>query len=133
MKGDLTERFGRVIPLPGTGRLGLVSGYFKLLGVVGALGTLTIAVSLFVPGFVSRTTPWTNRLLGFVFGALMTAGFFRTSRLLDERRKTGALLAALCFAGPLIGYVTGKASSLTMIIMAGTGLALMASVWRHLD
>ena len=131
MKGDLTERFGRFIAPPGAGRLRLVSGYFKLLGVLGALGTLVIAVSLVVPGMVSR--PWTNRLLGVVFGALVTAGFFRTSRLLDERRKTGALLAALCFAGPLIGYVTGRASSLPAIILAGTGVALMASVWRHLD
>ena len=132
MKKDVSPRVRSAIIPPGTGRLGVVSAYFQLAGVAGAIGVVVITSSLFVSGFPVRTTPSSAAVS--LFGAvLMTVGFFRTSRLLDQRRKAGAHLAALCFIGPLVGYLTGSAPSLGTLIVAGAGLALVASVWRHLD
>ena len=117
---------------PGTGRLGVVSAYFRFAGFAGVLGTVVIASSLLLPRFPVKTTP-SNALLALGGAVLMTFGFFHTSRLLDQRRKTGANIAALCFAGPLVGYLTGAAPSVSTLAIAGAGLALVASVWRHLD
>ena len=115
---------------PGTGRLGLVSAYFQLSGFAGALGTAAIAVSLLLPPM--QTSPL-NALVALGGATLMTFGFFHTSRLLDQRRKAGAKLAAVCFAGPLVAYLTGAIPSLSTLTIAGVGLALVVSVWRHLD
>jgi hypothetical protein len=110
----------------------VVSAYFQLAGIGGVLGITAIASSIVLPRFPVQTTP-SNAFVALAGAALMTFGFFRTSRLLDERRKAGALLAALCFAGPLVGYVSGAAPSLGTLIVAGVGLSLVGSVWRHLE
>ena len=120
------------LPKPGTGRLGVVSAYFQLAGITGVTAIAAITAALVIPRLHPRTTT-SHPLLALVGAVLMTAGFFRTSHLLDHRRKSGAHLAALCFAGPLAGYLTGSAPSLATFIVAGAGLALVASVWRYLD
>ena len=127
---DFTAR--RAFAAPGSGRLGIVSAYFKLSGVAGVLGTAAITAQLLAPDLRVQTTPL-NPFAALVVAILMTVGFFRTSRLLDQRQKSGAYLATLCFIGPLIGYLTGSAPSLATLVIAGTGLALVASVWRHLE
>lgn len=130
------ERLKRDATVPrapsGTGRLGVVAGYFRLAGITGVLATAAIAAKLLVPQLPVQTATL-NPFSALVVAALMTIGFFRTSRLLDQRQKAGAQLAALCFIGPLVGFATGRAPSLGTLIVAGAGLALVASVWRHLE
>jgi hypothetical protein len=55
-------------------------GYFKLLGVVGALGTFVIRrFNWSCQASFRASTPWTGPPFGwFAFGALMTAGSFAT-------------------------------------------------------
>jgi hypothetical protein len=132
MKRPLATRIRRALVQPGTGRLGVVSAYFQAAGIAGALGVTAIAASIVLPQFPARTTP-ANAFVALAGAALMTFGFFRTSRLLKKRRKVGALFAALCFAMPLVGYVSGAAPSLGTLIIAGAGLSLVGSVWRHLE
>lgn len=132
MKGTLNARMARALPRPGTGRLGVVSAYFLLAGLGGAIASAGIATALLVPHLHWRTTPG-RPLLALAGAVLMTVGFFRTSQLLEQRRKDGALLAAFCFAAPLAGYLTGSAPSLATLVIAGAGLTLVASVWRHLE
>ena len=132
MTKSVSARILHALPRPGTGRLGVVSAYFQLAGLGGAIATVGMTAALLVPWLHWRTTPATPLLvLGGAF--LMTVGFFRTSQLLEQRRREGALLAAFCFAGPLAGYLTGSAPSLATLIVSGAGLALVASVWRHLE
>ena len=110
----------------------MVSAYFQLSGIAGALATTAIAAQLFVPSLPVRTT-LSNPVIALVAAALVTFGFFRTSRLLDQRQKAGATMAGLCFIGPLVGYATGTMPSLSTLTVSGLGLALVASVWRHLE
>lgn len=132
MTGTLSGRVRRALPRPGTGRLGVASAYFLLAGLGAGLASAGIATALLVPQSHWRTTPG-RPLLALAGAVLMTVGFFRTSQLLEQRRKEGALLAAFCFAGPLAGYMTGSAPSLATLVVSGAGLALVASVWRHLE
>ena len=132
MTKNVSARVLRALPRPGTGRLGVVSGYFQLAGLGGAFAVVVMTARLLASWLHSRTTPATA-LLALAGALLITIGFFRTSQLLEQRRKQGALLAAFCFAGPLAGYLTGSAPSLTTLIVSGAGLALVASVWRHLE
>jgi hypothetical protein len=117
---------------PGSGRLGAVSAYFRLSGIAGALGTTLLAADLFAPSLPVRSSI-SNPVIALAAAALVTFGFFRTSQLLDRRQKSGATMAGLCFIGPMIGYATGAAPSLSTLIVSGLGLALVASVWRHLE
>ena len=132
MKGNLSARVRRALPQPGTGRLGLVSAYFLLAGLGGAILSAGITAALLVPPLHWRTTP-ARPLLALAGAVVMSVGFFRTSQLLEQRRKEGALLAAFCFAAPLAGYLTGSVPSLATLGIAGAGLALVGSVWRHLE
>lgn len=91
-----------------------------------------MAADLFAPSLPIRTT-LSNSVIALAAAALVTFGFFRTSQLLDQRQKTGAAMAGLCFIGPMIGYATGTLPSLSTLIISGVGLALVASVWRHLE
>jgi xanthosine utilization system XapX-like protein len=128
----LRSRIERALPRPATGRLGVVSAYFLLAGVGGSLAVAGITAALVMRRLHWQTTP-ANPIVALVGAVVMTVGFFRTSQLLDQRRKAGAQLAAFCFAAPLVGYLTGSAPSRPTLIVAGAGLALVASVWRHLD
>lgn len=131
MKTGLTQRAGRTVAPPGTGRLGVVSAYFQVAGFAGVLGMTAVAASIALPRFPGHLTP-SDAMIALGGWGLMTFGFFRTSRLLEQRRKAGALFAVGCFAAPLVGYLTGAAPSVGTLIIAGVGLALVGSVWRHL-
>jgi hypothetical protein len=92
-------------PLPATGRLGFVSAYFHVVGITGLLATGSIAASIVFPGYVEWRTEPPNKFVLLASAVMLTFGLFRTSWLLDRRRKAGASLALLCFALPLSGYL----------------------------
>jgi hypothetical protein len=120
-------------PAPeGTGRLGIVSGYFQLSGYIAALGTTIVAAQI-VFSDAGPATTLTHRITGLLGAGLITFGFFRTSQLLDERQKPGAVMAALCFLGPLVAWLTRAAPSMGTIVLSAFGLALVASVWQYLE
>jgi hypothetical protein len=124
----------RVVAQPierGTGRLGVVSGLFQWCAAGGAAQTTFLAIATvfprFFPGTVSRP------LLPLAASALMTYAFYRTHHLLDERRRSGAWLAALCLATSLPTALTRSGASLLWTGISLVGLGLIASVWKHLD
>ncbi len=120
-------------PLPATGRLGFVSAYFHLVGISAAVATGSIAAGVVLPRYALWGTEPANKFVVLACAAMLTFGFFRTSWLLDRRRKSGASLALLCFAVPLSAYLTGAVASRLSIGIAGCGVVLLASVWRHLE
>ena len=120
-------------PLPATGRLGFVSAYFHLFGIAAVLATGSIAAGIVFPSYLEWKTEPTNKFVALAGAVMLTFGFFRTSWLLDRRRKAGASLALLCFALPLSAYLTGAVASRLSIGIAGCGVILVASVWRHLE
>ena len=122
----------RLRPLPGTGRLGIVSAYFGLYGLVGAVATVAIAVGTFVPALGWRVTP-SNQFAALAGIGVLTFGFLRTYRLLQERRRSGALLAALCLAGSVVTDLATGRHDWTVFALPVVGIALLASVWRHVD
>jgi hypothetical protein len=83
-------------PLSGTGRLGMVSAYFKATAVAGALVTAGIAAAAFIPRLGWATTP-RNPWIAVLAGATLTASSFLTGRLLDDLRRAGAFSAGLTF------------------------------------
>lgn len=108
-------------PLPGTGRLEIVSGVFFLIGLAGVFATTMFALA----------TP--KGLHGFgaalVGMSLSTVAALRTSTLISRRRKSGALLAAIAMAGTLLGGMGDGAAALICLV----GIALLASVWQYLE
>ena len=122
----------RTRPLPGTGRLGMVTAWFKLTGVAAAFVTAGIAVTAFVPSLGWTTTP-RNPWVALLGGVVLTTSSFITARLLDQRRKTGALAAGFSFLALLIPLFSNAPVGTLGCAAAGIGLILLASVWRHLD
>jgi len=120
-------------PLPATGRLGVVSAYFHVVGITAALATGSIAAGIVVPRYVKWGIEPANKFVVLACAVMLTFGLFRTSWLLDRRRKAGARLALLCFALTLTGYLTGAVANRLSIGIAGCGVILVASVWRHLE
>lgn len=120
-------------PDSGTGRLGVISGYFQLSGIGSAIQTVVLTAATFFPKLMPFHAPRPFALL--VASALLTFGFFRTSDLLDQRRRTGAQLATLCFLTSLAGGFARDWSSSTLLGagISALGLGLVASVWRHLE
>jgi hypothetical protein len=119
-------------PLPGTGRLGMVSAYFKVTAVAGALVTAGIAAAALIPRLGLATTP-RNPWIALLAGATLTASSFLTGRLLDDRRRAGAFAAGLTFVALLVPFATHAHAGTWGVALAGVGLVLVASVWRHLD
>ena len=120
-------------PELGTGRLGIISGYFQLSGIGSAIQTLALTAATFFPKALPWHAPRPFALLAA--SALLTFGFFRTSHLLDQRRRSGAQLATLCFLTSLAGAFARDWSSSTLVSVAisALGLAFVASVWKHLE
>ena len=120
-------------PESGTGRLGVISSYFQLSGVAAATAALPLAVATFFPRMLpSLSSRPVVPLIGCV---LLAFGYLRTSRLLDQRRRSGAQLAALCFMASLAGLFASSADW-TSRLTAGVsviGLAMVASVWKYLE
>jgi hypothetical protein len=128
-------QFTRFRPLPGTGRLGIIAGWFQLSGIGASFATLVAAAKIFFPAALPgkfSTSPW----IMLVTSALIAFGCFRTGQLLDERRKAGAALAVLCFGLGLGQFLTGAPSTADLlldVVPAAVGLVLLASVWKHLE
>jgi hypothetical protein len=120
-------------PLTATGRLGFVSAYFHLLGITGTLATGMIASAIVFPLYLQWRTAPPNKFVVLASAAMLTFGLFRTSWLLDRRRKAGASLAFLFFGVTLAAYPIGAVTSRLSIGIAGFGVILVASVWRHLE
>src|SRR4051812_25731913 len=119
-------------PLPGTGRLGVVSAYFALYGLASAAVTIGVATAVFIPRLGWHITP-SNAWIAIPAAALMTLGFLRTTRLLRQRRRAGAQLAAVCLAASLAASIYSRDSNWISLGPPLLGLALLASAWRHLE
>ena len=115
------------------GRLGVISGYFQLSGIGAALQTLPLAVATFFPRVLPSPSP--RPIVPLIGCAILAFGFFRTSHLLDQRRRSGAQLAALCFLASLAGLFTNATGWMTRVGIGVSvlGLVLVASVWKHLE
>ena len=122
----------RLWPAPGSGRLRVISACFLYGGVLGAVATAGIAFELAVGSLGWKTWP-ANPLVGLASCGLFTFGFLRTHRLLSRRKKAGGHMAALCLAGSIAGSFQAGHSGWSAAIIPAIGLALLASVWRHLD
>ena len=122
----------RIAPPAGTARLGIASAYFTLIGSASAVITVGIAAAVLVPHLAIRTVP-ANPYVALIGALSLTFGCFRTSRLLDRRRREGLSSAMVFLAAPLVGYATGASPSLPVAGAALAGLGLLASIWRHLD
>ena len=118
-------------PLPAVGRLGVLSALFQLTGVSAGVATLAIGAAIVSPGIGSSSPEKLS--VGLLFAASLALGSFRTSRLLEQRRKAGAQLAVLCFLVPVVGFVNHVVPSLISLVVAGSGVALIASVRRYLE
>jgi hypothetical protein len=119
----------RTVPAPGTARLGVASAFFTVFGVAAAIVAVFIARAILTPPISLDTTP-----LAALAGALSLAfGSLRTSRLLDRRRREGVATAIIFLVAPLCGYFTGKPPALGLVGAVVAGLAVLASVWRHLE
>jgi hypothetical protein len=119
-------------PLPGTGRLGVVSAYFTLYGLASAAVTIGVVAAVFLPRLGWHITP-SNPWIAIPGAALMTFGFFRTTRLLRQRRRAGATLAAVCVAASLAASFYTRDVSWISLGAPLLGLGLLASAWRHLE
>ena len=111
----------------------LVAGYFKLNGVLSGIGSayawLTLVFSAVLPFHWSA--PARLVALGASLGTMMCFANLRTARLLEQRRRSGAVLALLYFAMTLAGL--GRGSLDWTLVLSAIGLVLTASVWRYLD
>ena len=117
-------------PLPGTGRLGIVAAYFALAALGTGAATVLAAKALLVAGWHGGFALDSAR--DTIVGGLLTVGYFRTDRLLSQRQKLGGYAALFCLSGSLLsGFLSGGSPVITGIALAG--VALVASVWRHLE
>ena len=113
--------------------IGIVAGYFKCNGVVCGIGSayawLTLVVSAVLP--FHWTAPARFVALGASIGTMMCFANLRTARLLQERRRAGAVLALVYFAATLAGI--GRSGLNWTVALGSMGLVLTASVWKYLD
>jgi hypothetical protein len=119
-------------PAPASGRLVVVSLYFAVSGVLGALATIALAAAIADPSLGFTTTP-KNPVVALAAGWLLTYGSFRTTYLLSRRTKAGGQLAAACLACSFIGSVQAGQYGWFVLGLPVVGLALLAAAWRHLD
>lgn len=122
----------RVAPLPGTARLGVASGLFTVFSISAAIATYGLGRRFLIPPTSIATVPH-KILFGFLGALSMMVGCARTSRLLDRRRKEGIATAVIFLTAPLWGYLTGAPPTPDVICVSVGGIAVLASVWRHLD
>jgi len=109
-----------------------VALYFAVSGVLGAAATLALGVAIADPSLAFTTTP-ENPVVALAAGWLLTFGSFRTNYLLSRRTKSGGPLAVACLGCSLIGSVQAGQYGWFVLGLPVIGLALLASVWRHLD
>ena len=117
--------------LPGTGRLGMISGYFVAVGSAAALGIPMITATILGLHHDLRTV--SPKELALLLGAIsLTFGCFRTSRLLDRRKREGIASAGIMLIAPIVGYSTHMSPGPIILAASVIGLTLLASVWRCL-
>jgi hypothetical protein len=111
----------------------LGAGYFKLNGILCGIGSayawLTLVVSALLPFHWSAPARFVA--LGASLGTMMCFANLRTARLLEDRRRSGAVLAFLYFAATLSGL--GHSGLDWTVALGAVGLVLTASVWKYLD
>lgn len=121
-----------VIP-PHENLVGLVAGYFKLNGALCGIGSafawLTLVFSAILPFHWSAPARFVA--LGASVGTLMCFANLRTAQLLEDGRRSGAVLALLYFAATLAGI--GHNGLDWPIVLSAFGLVLTAIVWKRLD
>jgi hypothetical protein len=110
----------------------VVSAYFTLYGLASAAVTVGVVTAVLIPRMGWRITPH-NPWIAIPAAILMTFGFLRTARLLGERRRAGVKLAAFCLAASVATSVSARELGWISLGLPLLGLALLASVWRHLD
>jgi len=117
----------------GTGRIGVISSYFQLSGIAAATAAIPMAVATFFPRMIPSLS--SRPIVPLIACTLLAFGYFRTSRLLDRRRRSGAQLAALCFVASLAGLFTNGADWMVRLtaVVSVAGLAMVASVWKYLE
>src|SRR5262245_23155750 len=91
-------------PQFGAGRLIVVSIYFAVSGVLGALATIALGAAVADPSLAFSTTP-KDPVVALAACWLLTFGSFRTNQLLSRRTTSGGQLAVACLACSLIGSV----------------------------
>jgi len=115
-----------------TGRIGLISAYFFVLALVGVIEIFTVwivapwpEVGLHAP---HTSHPWvaTADAVVWSWSALQTA------RMLERRRRLGLVAAGICFAAAFLPSGTVALTRIS-VGMAIVGLALVASLWSHLE
>ena len=110
-----------------------VAAYFRLNGILcgigGAYAWLTLASSTLLPFHWSA--PGRFVALGALLGTMMCFANLRTAHLLEEGRRSGAVLALGYFAATLAGIHHGGMD--WTVILGSLGLAFTASVWKYLD
>ena len=119
-----------VIPA-GTGRLGLVSAYFLLMTLVAAGVACVSAVLALIPGDEVRLVPMLRPSVAMVCAIVLSFTSFQTARLIDEHRRSGAVLATGWFLLIVISY-TQQISGIITLTLAIVGFGIMASAWRYL-
>jgi hypothetical protein len=117
-------------PMIGTGRLRIASTYFTLVGATAAVGSAGIIAAIVVPRLAVHIPA--NPYVALASALSLAIGSWRTSRLLDQRRKEGLVSAMIFLAAPLAGFVAGAAPGLPLVSVSLAGLGLLASVWPHL-
>jgi len=119
-------------PLPGAGRLGLVSLYFAVSGVFAALAMIALGAAVADPSLAFSTTP-RDPVVALAACWLLTFGSFRTNYLLSRRTKAGGHLAVACLACSLIGSLQAGQYGWFVLGLPIVGLVLLVSAWRHLE
>jgi hypothetical protein len=116
----------------GNGRLHLVAGYFQLVGLAGTVLAAGLIGGLIAPP-PSLEQSLLHRTINLAVAVSATYGGFRTSWLLDRRRREGARHAVTFFALPLLAAATRLTSATAALLIPLIGLGLVATVWRYLE
>jgi hypothetical protein len=109
--------------LPGRKRLGLLSVYFTLSGLLAVLAAFVI----------KWPTGSGERVIVFLSLALGAFGCLRAARLLRQRRKAGAQLAAVCLAISIANPAHAPGFNFSTLAIPLLGFGLLASVWEYLE
>ena len=116
----------------GAGRLGVASGLFTIVGAGAAVASYGLASSIFRP-HLGVFNVSAKELVTLAGAFSLTFGCFRTSRLLDQRRREGLASAMIMLAAPIAGYFAVPQVGLPVLVCSAAGIAILASVWRYLD
>ena len=130
---DLKHQTSLARPVaPATGRIGVVRVYFDISAVLAGIITTAIIVATLLPSALAPGTSTPRPWLAIVGGGLYAWGAAQTSRMLRDRRRSGALTAGFTFAASLV-VVGSHAQSWPAVALSLVGLGLVASIWSRLE